>query len=162
ISELVHRAAVTRASLSQCVARLDAGEAIVPEIAMALKVSATDTLNFAADLLVQILGGRGYMENNLAPQIFRDARMLSIGEGANESLVAAVGRSVRLSDAVHRYLRTWQEAVPLAARLSELTRLVDQISAPAAFAGNAPQAWRDAVLGRLACRMLELAAAEDL
>ena len=39
-------------------------------------------------------------------RIFRDARMMSIGEGANESLLPAIGRSVRLKDVLHQFLRT--------------------------------------------------------
>ncbi|HZT41126.1 MAG TPA: AMP-binding protein [Chthonomonadaceae bacterium] len=162
ISALVHRIALTHESLSRCVASLDAGDPIVPEIAMALKVSATDTLNFAADLLMQVLGGRGYMENNLAPQIFRDARLLSIGEGANEGLVAALGRSIRLTDAVPAYLRAWQADGSLAAQLSELAEFVAHRDAPAGYVDTAAQAWRDFVLGRLTCRILDLAAAQAL
>jgi alkylation response protein AidB-like acyl-CoA dehydrogenase len=73
------------------------GEKPSAEVAMVLKVSTTASLNRAADLLMQALGGRGYMETNLAPQLMRDARVLSIGEGANEGLVAALGRSVRIA-----------------------------------------------------------------
>jgi alkylation response protein AidB-like acyl-CoA dehydrogenase len=55
-------------------------------MAVIAKITGADYLWEAADSLVQMLGGRGYMETNLAPQILRDARVLRIGEGPNESL----------------------------------------------------------------------------
>ena len=158
ITELLHRIAITQESLQSYTERLDTGHPIEPEIAMAIKVSATDSLNLAADLLVQVLGGRGYMENNLAPQLFRDARLLSIGEGANEGLIAALGRSLRLGDTVRGYLRG-QKLDDLAARLGELSDRVERLEPPAAFAGDSAPQWRDFLRGRLGCASLELASA---
>jgi len=159
LSALLHRIAVTQESLARLVTGLDAGADIVPEIAMALKISATDSLNVAADLLMQVLGGRGYMENNLAPQMFRDARLLSIGEGANEGLTAAIGRSVRLTDAVPAYLRACPPGAALADRLTDLAAGIARRDLPEGYADATAQAWRDFALGRLACRALDLAAA---
>ena len=72
---------------------------------MAAKVVGSDSLNWAAGQLMQFLGGRGYMENNLASQILRDARLYSVGEGPNEPLTMQVGRKARLTDAIDEYLR---------------------------------------------------------
>ena len=72
---------------------------------MAAKVLGSESLNWAAGQLMQFLGGRGYMENNLAPQILRDARVYSVGEGPNEPLTIQVGRKARLTDAIDAYLR---------------------------------------------------------
>ncbi len=47
----------------------------------------------AADDLVQLLGGRGYMEPNLAPQILRDSRLFRIFEGPSETLASFLGAS---------------------------------------------------------------------
>ncbi len=160
ISEMLHRIATDRELLLHCAARLDAGDAIVPEVAMAVKVSATDTGNFAADLMVQLLGGRGYMENNIAPQLFRDARMLSIGEGANEGLVAAVGRSLRIGDAVQGFLASYESSGAIVERLNAASAaLARRSSSDGAFAGEAAVAWHDALRGRLAVAALTLAAA---
>ena len=122
ISEMLHRIAIAREILTYCATRLDAGVPIVPEVAMAAKVSATDTSNLTAELLVQLLGGRGYMENNLAPQIFRDVRMLSVGEGANEALVAAMGRSIRMTDVIQVFLQHYRKDGDLSSRLTRLPR----------------------------------------
>ncbi len=159
ISEMLHRITIEQETLAYCAARLDAGDPIVPEIAMAAKVSATDTGIFSADLLVQLLGGRGYMENNLAPQIFRDARMLTIGEGANEALVAAIGRSVRMTDAVPDFLRRYRPNGDLASRLTKLSQTLEN-SSTGPYCGSVADAWRDAIRGRLAITALNLAAAE--
>lgn len=50
------------------------------------KIASTEELGVAADALVQVLGGRGYLESHPAARIFRDARMLRIGEGPTEAL----------------------------------------------------------------------------
>lgn len=161
ISEMMHRIAIEQETLAYCAARLDAGDPIVPEIAMAAKVSATDTGWFSADLLMQLLGGRGYMENNLAPQIFRDARMLTIGEGANEGLVAAIGRSVRMTGAVPDFLRRYRPNGDLASRLTKLSQSLEN-SSTGPYCGSLAEAWRDSVRGRLAIAALNLAAAEAI
>jgi acyl-CoA synthetase (AMP-forming)/AMP-acid ligase II/alkylation response protein AidB-like acyl-CoA dehydrogenase len=161
ISEMMHHIAIDQETLVYCAARLDAGDPIVPEIAMAAKVSATDTGWFSADLLMQLLGGRGYMENNLAPQIFRDARMLTIGEGANEGLVAAIGRSVRMTDTVPDFLRRYRPNGDLASRLTKLSQSLEN-SSTGPYYGSLAEAWRDSVRGRLAVAALNLAAAEAI
>lgn len=164
LGELAHRHAVERELLARCAARLEAGGRVEPEIAMALKVLTTDTLNAAADRLMQVLGGRGYMENNLAPQLLRDARMMSIGEGANESLLAALGRSVRLKRVVHDFLREAFPGDDAADRLATLAAAPGAAAdAPGvALPAGARQAWRDALLGRAAGALLESAAARAL
>ena len=83
---------------------------------MAAKVIGSDSLNWAAGQLMQFLGGRGYMENNLASQILRDARLYSVGEGPNEPLTIQVGRKARLTDSIDSYLR----ADPAGAEPAEL------------------------------------------
>lgn len=159
ISEMIHRVEIDRAALLHCADRLDAGDAIVPEIAMAIKVSATNTANYSADLLVQLLGGRGYMENNIAPQLFRDARMLSIGEGANEGLTAAIGRSVRLNTAVPDFLRAYEPTGALAERVASVARALEARGDEGPFTGSSALSWHDAVRGRLAIAALNVAAA---
>jgi alkylation response protein AidB-like acyl-CoA dehydrogenase len=159
LSELLHRIAIGRELLRTCGQRLDAGEELPAEIAMAVKVQTTDTANFAADLLVQLLGGRGYMETNLAPQIFRDARMLSIGEGANETLIAGLGRGVRMGHGVPAFLRSYDAGGEVVDRLMAISTNLEQHCATMSMAGYSPRVWQDAVRGRLAVAALGVAAA---
>jgi 8-amino-7-oxononanoate synthase len=73
---------------------LDAGHSVPEEAFVACKTSGPEFLWWAADTLVQLLGGRGYMENNLAPQILRDARLFRIFEGPTETLNMYLGSRV--------------------------------------------------------------------
>lgn len=58
------------------------------------KVFATEAALKIADEAVQILGGYGYMSDYKVEQNYRDARLLTIGEGASEILLLAIGRSL--------------------------------------------------------------------
>jgi len=71
---------------------LDSGKVVPNEMFMAIKVSASEHASEAAGLLIQLLGGRGYMENNFAPQILRDVRAFQIIEGPSETLSIRIGR----------------------------------------------------------------------
>jgi alkylation response protein AidB-like acyl-CoA dehydrogenase len=83
----------------------DAGHKIPSEILMAVKVYGSDLANRTADVALQLLGGRGYMEQNFVAQIFRDVRSFKLSEGANEALNAHVGSTLAYADeAIHRFL----------------------------------------------------------
>ncbi|WP_082493509.1 AMP-binding protein [Massilia sp. Leaf139] len=62
----------------------------------ACKCVLSELLWEAADHLMQMLGGRGYLETNLAPQLLRDARVLRILEGPSEALYVHLGAVVRV------------------------------------------------------------------
>ena len=76
---------------------LDKNISIPEEFFIACKIAGSEFLWQAADTLVQSLGGRGYLENNIAPQILRDARLLRIFEGPTETLNMYLG-----SDIIHK------------------------------------------------------------
>ena len=58
---------------------------------MACKCVASELLWESADALMQLLGGRGYLEPNLAPLLLRDARVMRILEGPTEALYVHLG-----------------------------------------------------------------------
>ncbi len=58
------------------------------------KVFATESALRIADQAVQILGGYGYMGDYKVEQNYRDARLLTIGEGASEILRLAIARGL--------------------------------------------------------------------
>lgn len=80
--------------VARVAALLDGGVAVPGDVYSACKIAAPEFLHKATDHLVQLLGGRGYLENNLAPQMLRDARLLRIFEGPTETLQMFLGSRV--------------------------------------------------------------------
>jgi HAMP domain-containing protein len=162
--ELAARIDALEALKDQVAARLDAGRPVPPEIPMAAKVFGSDSLNWAAGQLMQSLGGRGYMENNLAPQILRDARLYSVGEGPNEPLTIQVGRKARLTGAIDGYLCHHSAGAELAGLLAlsarEITDRCLNRGGPFADRSSA-QLWADTLIGRVAIDTLLLAAMRE-
>jgi len=58
------------------------------------KVFATETALRIADEAIQLLGGYGYMTDYKVEQNYRDARLLTIGEGASEILRLAIAKNL--------------------------------------------------------------------
>ncbi len=86
---------------------LDAGAAVPDEVFMAAKIAGSEYLWETADAQVQLLGGRGYVETDAAPQFLRDARVSRIFEGPTESLTMFVGSSlVHRAETMCEFLRT--------------------------------------------------------
>jgi len=84
---------------------LDRGEYIPEEAYTACKTSGPEFLWEAADKLIQLLGGRGYIETNIAPQILRDARLLRIFEGPTETLNMFLGsRTINKGEELQQFL----------------------------------------------------------
>ena len=73
---------------------LDANISVPTEVYIACKTSGPEFLGQTADYLIQLLGGRGYIETNIAPQILRDARIFRIFEGPTETLNMFFGSSL--------------------------------------------------------------------
>lgn len=73
---------------------LDKGQPVPMEAFIVCKTSGPEFLGRAADHLIQLLGGRGYIETNIAPQIMRDARIFRIFEGPTETLNMFLGATV--------------------------------------------------------------------
>jgi acyl carrier protein len=144
--------------------QIDLGAAPGAEAYVACKAAATEALGHAADLLVQMLGGRGYIESNGAPQILRDARVLRILEGPTETLYAHLGASLAKPDCGTRsFLSRGLERPALSA---ELDAAVNRVAALADGAERlfgsrtAARQWTDYRLGELAASACLLGAAE--
>ncbi|WP_372365151.1 acyl-CoA dehydrogenase family protein [Candidatus Uabimicrobium sp. HlEnr_7] len=69
---------------------------IIPEIHMVAKIMGTEFLSEVVDDALQLLGGRGYSENNLLAYFFVDARALRIFEGPSETLLYYCGQLMKL------------------------------------------------------------------
>ena len=79
------------ASVMLTAAHLDSGHVLPREIYIVCKVAGSEFLWNTIDISIQALGGRGYLENNVLPQIMRDARVTRIFEGPTETLLAFMG-----------------------------------------------------------------------
>nr|VFK64740.1 MAG: Acyl-CoA dehydrogenase [Candidatus Kentron sp. UNK]VFK71217.1 MAG: Acyl-CoA dehydrogenase [Candidatus Kentron sp. UNK] len=87
------RSAVAVESLVYRLAELrDRGE-YVPDFGYVVcKIAGSEFLCQSLDWVMQGLGGRGYMENNVIPQMLRDARVFRIFEGPTETLQMYLGQ----------------------------------------------------------------------
>jgi hypothetical protein len=104
------------------------------------------------------------MENNLAPQIMRDARLWTIGEGPNEPLTIQIGRKARHTCAIAEYLGARVPGAKLWAELAETLPAVAERchSQRGPFPDRSTaQVWTDFLIGRLACEALLLAAVRE-
>lgn len=72
-------------------ARMDAGDTLVKEVAMAKNLCADTAVSVCHDA-VQILGGMGYMRETRVERLSRDARLLPIGGGTTEVMNEIIGR----------------------------------------------------------------------
>ncbi|WP_424102088.1 AMP-binding protein [Moorena producens] len=101
---------------------LDRGYSIPEEVYTACKTSGPEFFWQAADNLIQLLGGRGYIETNIAPQICRDARVFRIFEGPTETLNMFLGsRVIRKPEELYQFLSKTLEVPEVAERLKNAT-----------------------------------------
>ncbi len=126
LSWLTNAIAAVESLVTLTATRLDAGLSIPEEIYAACKIAGPEFYWQAADHLVQCLGGRGYIEPNLAPQILRDSRILRIFEGPTESLAMYLGARVLKQPAG---LRKFFEDLCLSAIGEQLFEAAEQILA---------------------------------
>ncbi|WP_339459781.1 AMP-binding protein [Nodularia spumigena] len=139
---------------------LDAGDNIPAEVYTACKISAPEFYWQAADLLVQSLGGRGYIESNIAPQILRDARILRIFEGPTETLCGFLGaRVLKQGQTLQNFLCQTLGAVEVGQRLKDA---VDKIRECCCDDANIKvQRWIYHQLGKLATEAILWAVLEE-
>jgi len=159
-SELTLKITLLQALLNRLAAILDREDYPPEEACMIAKIVATDYLWQAADDLVEVLGGRGYMENNIAPQILRDCRMLRIGEGANELMTLTVGRRVYHSEPLHQFLRADLRAAEISDRLKSAAQEIQNrcLAARQPFADrSSAMAWAHNLTGQVAVQGVLLA-----
>ncbi|MEU2718491.1 acyl-CoA dehydrogenase family protein [Streptomyces sp. NPDC007205] len=108
LGDTVARTDILEAIVSDLADRLDAGQAVDIETVITAKVLGSEWAVEAADRLMQLLGGRGYDEANLASRIYRDLRVYRIFEGPSEALCDFLGRrSLRQTSQVRTMLSTY-------------------------------------------------------
>lgn len=98
IGELGAATAAIEGLVMHIAGALDRGAAVPLDAYVVCKTAGPEWFWRAADDLVQFLGGRGYIETNIAPQLLRDARVTRILEGPTEPLLMFLGSRI-LNDA---------------------------------------------------------------
>ncbi len=95
LAELKTRIAAARALVYRAAALKDAEQPYSEEAAQA-KLFASELAVHAADVAMQVHGGYGYMEESGIPRFYRDAKILTIGEGTSEILKLVIARHMGL------------------------------------------------------------------
>ena len=95
LADLKTRIEAARALVYRAAALKDAGQPYSEEAAQA-KLFASELAVHAADVAMQVHGGYGYMEESAIPRFYRDAKILTIGEGTSEILKLVISRHMGL------------------------------------------------------------------
>ncbi|WP_309242595.1 AMP-binding protein [Limnofasciculus baicalensis] len=129
VSNLTAAITATETLISQVARFLDEGIVVPVDAYVVCKIAGPEFLWQAADQLVQLLGGRGYIETNIAPQILRDARILRIFEGPTETLTMFLGsRVINSSTELEQFLGERLGAKQIAERLKAAAEEISQRS----------------------------------
>jgi acyl-CoA dehydrogenase len=91
IAEMARRTDVARTYTRAVIARWQAGDDVIREVAMA-KNTAVAVCDAVVDDAVQLHGGMGYMRETEVERHYRDSRILGIGGGTNEIMTEVVSR----------------------------------------------------------------------
>ncbi|WP_455823160.1 acyl-CoA dehydrogenase family protein [Pseudomonas graminis] len=113
---------------------MDEGLAIPPEVFTACKSSAPELFGEAADHLTQLLGARGYIETNGAPQLLRDARILRVFEGPTETMNMYLGgRILKGGEDFFAFMDTTLRAPHISQAIAQTARQIQQQASSHAF-----------------------------
>jgi alkylation response protein AidB-like acyl-CoA dehydrogenase len=97
LAELKTQIEAARLLTYRAAALKDAGKPFT-EAAAAAKLFASEVAVRAAEENLQIHGGFGYIEESAVPRFFRDAKVLTIGEGTSEILKYVIARQMGLTE----------------------------------------------------------------
>ena len=166
VNQLVSAVTAVEALVRRIAIALDLGEAVPTEAFLACKVAGSEYLWKAADTLVQVLGGRGYVETNIAPQILRDARSFLLSEGPTETLLMYLGsRALEVDAELERFIAVALGAPRIAGQLREIAKSVRVRRASEAAVENTAQSnrtyWTSWLMGEVAMWAILAAAVEN-
>jgi acyl-CoA dehydrogenase len=91
LAEMARRTEVARTFVQSVATRVENGEPLVSEVAMA-KNTAVDACDFVVDEAVQLHGGFGYLRDAEVERHYRDARIMGIGGGTTEIMNEIIAR----------------------------------------------------------------------
>lgn len=166
LSDLTAAITVFETLVARIAEFLDDGYFVPVEAYVACKTGGPELLWQAADNLVQLLGGRGYTETNIASQILRDARVFRIFEGPTETLNMFLGsRLVHKSDELHEFLCNGLGAIAVSDSLKDAVEQINArwLESTTPFSDR-PSAirWASMLIGEVATSAIMLAAVQGI
>ena len=93
IGEMRSRQLVVEAAIRRAATAIDAGEADAAEWATAAKTMASESAVWAVELASRLAASRSYTGGSELTRLRRDAPQTQIGEGANDALLIAAGKT---------------------------------------------------------------------
>lgn len=127
LGELTACIAALEALVGRVAEQVDAGRPLSVDASLTCKIVGAESLWKAADDLVQMLGGRGYMETNVAPQLLRDARLFRIFEGPTEALRSFLGsRTANGTASLYGFIAEGLAAPRISEQLRQATEEIRQ------------------------------------
>ena len=127
LSELTASITAIEALVARIAELLDEGRDVPVDAFVVCKTSSPEYLWRAADMLVQVLGGRGYMEPNIAPQLLRDARVVRVFEGPTETLNMFLGaRALNHPEGLRHLILDLLGVRPVLERLEDAARAIEE------------------------------------
>ena len=93
IGEIRGRQLVVEAAIRRAATAIDAGEAEAAEWATAAKTMASESAVWAVELASRLAASRSYTGGSELTRLRRDAPQTQIGEGANDALLIAAGKT---------------------------------------------------------------------
>ena len=122
--------------------RIDEQREVPDELYAVCKIVAPDLACEGIDGVMQLLGGRGYLEPDELPRMLRDARVFRIGEGPTEVLNLFLGSRLLHHGKFLAFLDQQLGAADIAASLAEVAQVLGERKAT-------PAGLRYALLGEL-------------
>ena len=102
IGEMRSRQLVVEATVRRAATAIDAGEADAAEWATAAKTMASESAVWAVELASRLAASRSYTGGSELTRLRRDAPQTQIGEGANDALLIAAGKTAIKRHAARR------------------------------------------------------------
>ena len=144
---------------------LDRGDVVPTELYVVCKIAGAEFFSQSADALIQLLGGRGYLESNIAPQILRDARVCRIFEGPTETLNMFLGSQIiNRSEQLHQFLCDQLKTAKVSQDLKTVTEKIQKrcLGGESPFTDRTTSIrWASALVGEVGTYGILLAMLED-
>lgn len=154
LSELHASIAAVQAMVRTVGECIDEGVEVPPEIYSVCKTSAPEFLWTGVDQLMQMLGGRGYTENNTVAQMMRDLRLFRIFEGPTEALNVFLGARVinhgkSFMGFVESTLQAPEIAKEVAEMAAEILRMTEERARSLGMSSGQINQWAQSFIGEL-------------